>query len=50
METIQRLLEARLQVWTVKQQLWDEGFLTPSWWFIAITIAAMYAVWWKLVD
>lgn len=50
MELTDLLHQLRLQVWQIRLELWQQTFLTYSWWFIAVTIAASYAIWWKLVD
>lgn len=50
MEITELLHQLRLEVWDIRAGLWREAFLTLSWWFIAIVIAASYVIWWKLVD
>lgn len=50
MDILYLLRESRLQTWELKHQLWQQGFLTFNWWFIAITIAVSYAIWWKYTD
>ncbi len=50
MDITEILRQLRLEAWQIKTQLWQQSFLTPRWWFIAGTIAATYALWWKLAD
>jgi len=50
MDIVEILRQLRMETWQIKIQLWQQSFLTPRWWFIAVTIAATYALWWKLTD
>ncbi|MPM60647.1 hypothetical protein SDC9_107499 [bioreactor metagenome] len=50
MDTIATLHQLRIEAWEVKALLWHQNFLTPKWWFIALIIAATYAIWWKFTD
>lgn len=50
MDNLDHLRLLRIESWQIKELLWQQGFLTFNWWFIAITIAIAYIVWWKLAD
>lgn len=50
MDTLDKLRLLRLESWELKKLIWQQSFLTPSWWFIGITIIIAYAVWWKFTD
>lgn len=50
MDIIEELHRLRIETWEVKTVLWQQSFLTPKWWFIAIVIAVSYAIWWKFAD
>lgn len=50
MDSYALLHQLRLQASDIKDQLWIQNFLTPQWWFVAITIVVSYVIWWKLLD
>ena len=50
MDITEKLQQLRIETWEIRSLLWQESFLTSRWWFIAVTIAVSYAVWWKLSD
>lgn len=50
MDTLALLRHLRIQIWDIKMQLWQASFLSFNWWFIAVTVEASYAIWWKLLD
>ncbi|CQR71718.1 hypothetical protein SOV_05200 [Sporomusa ovata DSM 2662] len=50
MNILEALHASRAETWNIKTALWQQAFLGPNWWFIAIIIAVSYAIWWKFID
>ncbi|MGI5838605.1 MAG: CBO0543 family protein [bacterium] len=50
MDYVELLRQSHLESASIRQQIWQQNFMTSRWWAILVLIAVSYAVWWMLVD